>query len=141
MTPQEAIKFFGSARKLAKALSIDPSAVTGWVKRGKVPPNRQAQIAALAQSMAADGCALSVDEEAKEQVDLQKKKRAAARAFVAEIDAEAIVKTCERCRLRPAKQVAWYCGGESISSLLCDECDNEEVSEIERASWKTEKAE
>lgn len=141
MTPQEAIRFFGSARKLAKALSIDPSAVSGWIKRGRIPPARQVQIAALSESMAGGGRALTVDQDAQEQVALQEKKRAAAAEFANQSLTGAGGMACEKCHIRPAKRVTWYCGGESISSLLCDECDNEEVSEIERASWTTEKAE
>jgi DNA-binding transcriptional regulator YdaS (Cro superfamily) len=41
-----AINYFGSGAKLAKAVGLDPMAVTQWKKRG-IPPKRAKQIERL----------------------------------------------------------------------------------------------
>lgn len=48
MKTQEAADFFGSRVKLAKAMGVSPSAITGW---GEYPPiSRQYQIQVLSKN-------------------------------------------------------------------------------------------
>lgn len=44
MTPQDAIKYFGTQTKLATALGIYQSSVAEWVGNGAIPLTRQYQI-------------------------------------------------------------------------------------------------
>lgn len=45
MTPEEAVKHFGSQTNLAKALKdCTPQAVSQWVAKGKIPSGRQFEI-------------------------------------------------------------------------------------------------
>lgn len=46
MNLEPAIKYFGSQKALAKALEIDPMAITQWKRRG-MPPRRAKQISEL----------------------------------------------------------------------------------------------
>ena len=47
MTPQEAIAFFGSQKKLAAALDLFPQAIRHWTLHNKIPLGRQYQIQAM----------------------------------------------------------------------------------------------
>lgn len=44
MTPIDAIAFYGSQHKLARALKISQPAIAKWVRIGHIPPVRQYQI-------------------------------------------------------------------------------------------------
>ncbi len=47
MTPQDAIAFFGSQKKLAAALNIYPQAIRHWTISGRIPVGRQYQLDAI----------------------------------------------------------------------------------------------
>lgn len=47
MTPQEAISFYGSGTKLARATGVTDIAVSLWKTRGAIPKTRQYQIQVL----------------------------------------------------------------------------------------------
>ncbi|MBK2258416.1 Cro/CI family transcriptional regulator [Francisella philomiragia] len=44
MTVNQVLKYFGNQNKTAKALGINRVAVVHWVKRNKVPAQRQLEI-------------------------------------------------------------------------------------------------
>ena len=44
---QKIIEYFGSKSQLAKALKVDPAAVSQWVSNGYIPPRRAIEIEIL----------------------------------------------------------------------------------------------
>ncbi|MCS6827082.1 MAG: Cro/CI family transcriptional regulator [Caldilinea sp.] len=44
MTVDELLTFYGSGRRAAYALGIDPSTVSRWIVAGRIPPKRQIEI-------------------------------------------------------------------------------------------------
>lgn len=60
LTPVDiCIKAFGGVRKLAKAMGIDPAAVSRWKKRGTVPAYIQKKLLTVAK---AQGLEISADD-------------------------------------------------------------------------------
>jgi hypothetical protein len=62
MKPSDVIKHFGSQHKVAKALNLSQPSVWLWVKRGRVPARRQAQLCALSRGK------LKMSREAKSEI-------------------------------------------------------------------------
>lgn len=55
LTPVDiCIKAFGGVRKLAKAMGIDPAAVSRWKKRGTVPAYIQKKLLTIAKAQGLD---------------------------------------------------------------------------------------
>jgi DNA-binding transcriptional regulator YdaS (Cro superfamily) len=44
MTPDDALKFFGSKSEIARALGVQPPSVSEWFDNGEIPEGRQYQL-------------------------------------------------------------------------------------------------
>lgn len=120
MTPIEAIKFFGSNRRLASALGVDPSSVSKWVAAGKIPAARQVEIERLTSG------ALAADPEASASEKAKQERRSAVSESIAKAGA-AVDAPCERCGARPAFLITWSFGRERYEEMLCAQCDEDDM--------------
>lgn len=51
MTPDQAIQFFGSKSKLARAVGAAPSSISEWVANDEIPEGRQYQIELISKGV------------------------------------------------------------------------------------------
>lgn len=120
MSPEQAVKHFGSLRRVAMAAGVDPSTVSKWVSAGRIPWHRQLILEE------ASGGVLAADEAAK-----QKAASMVEDAMNAIEDCGEQV-PCERCGRKPSFAVVWNIDGEEHVEYLCAECDEAEIESIER---------
>lgn len=125
MNIKQAIMYFGSSRRLALAIGVDPSTVAKWTRENRIPPARQVQIEEFTAGK------LAADEDAREAVEIQNRKKAQmveAAENMLKDECKSLV--CERCMSSPAFPVVWSIDGEQFTEILCENCDEAEIRMI-----------